>query len=386
MKGSRLGLSMLETSILVALIGVLCGMLLPAIQTSREVARSNQCRHRLGQLILAVQAYEADFARFPAGTTSRREPVSMFPGHDHQNWLVRVTPYLDGGSHFAETFDYGKSVYALSNRKLGLTVKNRFLQCPSSWYDGPNSHFVGIHDGRKVPIDSSNRGAFIANRFLVRDDFPDGLGHTMFLSEIFIDPNAPLPSLGWMSGTSVTLRTTGLDLALNVRSNPGAIPGVLYSETSSPYGAFRSPAETEAAMIERLRDAFPDDADEIRRLFEDNQIDAVFQLHEQQTETLFEPAEKTASEINADDELEMWEMEDAEFRVLQASSSFPTVPLGEAARAPLPIGSFHGASTFNAALGDGTLRSFSNTIDPQVRQQLGIRDDHRPLTVPGKQR
>jgi hypothetical protein len=50
-----------------AIIGVLAGLLLPAVNSAREAARKVSCVNRLRQLGLAMSEYEVNFKYFPAG-------------------------------------------------------------------------------------------------------------------------------------------------------------------------------------------------------------------------------------------------------------------------------------------------------------------------------
>ncbi len=66
MNGRR-GFTLVELLVVVAIIGVLIGLLLPAIQASREAARRTQCANQIRQLSIATANYASARSEFPAG-------------------------------------------------------------------------------------------------------------------------------------------------------------------------------------------------------------------------------------------------------------------------------------------------------------------------------
>lgn len=75
----RRGLTLVELLAVIAIIGVLAGLLLPAVQSVRESARSINCANNMRQLAGAIQSYTHQRGFLPPGGTGRPHHPSLCP-------------------------------------------------------------------------------------------------------------------------------------------------------------------------------------------------------------------------------------------------------------------------------------------------------------------
>lgn len=94
----RCGLSIIEIVVVIATIGLLLAILIPAIQYAREASRQVQCSSHIRQLVLATHLYESAHKRLPPGQC----PASG-------SLFCAILPYIERGELF-DRIDTTKSV------------------------------------------------------------------------------------------------------------------------------------------------------------------------------------------------------------------------------------------------------------------------------------
>jgi prepilin-type N-terminal cleavage/methylation domain-containing protein len=87
------GLTLIELMVVIAIIGILLALLLPAVQRAREAARRIQCSNNLKQLGLALHSYE---------NVHRKFPIDDNPG-PFQTFYTSVLPYVEHDNNSTTT-------------------------------------------------------------------------------------------------------------------------------------------------------------------------------------------------------------------------------------------------------------------------------------------
>jgi prepilin-type N-terminal cleavage/methylation domain-containing protein/prepilin-type processing-associated H-X9-DG protein len=88
---ARKGLTLVELLVVIAVIGLLVALLLPAVAKSREATRRTQCASNLRQLGLAIHAFaNVNRGRFPRNYHANKT------GQEDKGWTYTVMPFAEG--------------------------------------------------------------------------------------------------------------------------------------------------------------------------------------------------------------------------------------------------------------------------------------------------
>jgi len=93
MPSRRPAFTLVEVLVVIAIIGILMALLLPAVQSARESARRLKCSNNLHQLGLAMHNYHGVFNSFPPGFMVRGHLGTNTPGG--WAWGVFLMPYIE---------------------------------------------------------------------------------------------------------------------------------------------------------------------------------------------------------------------------------------------------------------------------------------------------
>jgi prepilin-type N-terminal cleavage/methylation domain-containing protein len=128
----RQGFTLVELLVVVAIIGTLVGLLLPAVQAARESARRSTCSNNLKQLSLALQSHHDARNILPPGAAggATYAPEAITPAGE-LSYVVRILPFIEQESLYALA-DLSKSYQSTPFTTSFNTVQLTTLLCPSA--------------------------------------------------------------------------------------------------------------------------------------------------------------------------------------------------------------------------------------------------------------
>jgi len=198
--------------VVIAIIGVLVALLLPAVQAAREAARRSSCGNNLKQMGVALHNYHDIFQNLPRGAWTDVDDdagfdddgygwaVSLLPQIEQENLYTRLDAAIKTGTPGAIQLYHGSAGTIIPG---GETVVSTY-RCPSSVLPDnlPASNPISgttLHDYKigyatcdyKVCAGEGDRGCFLKSRDAVNAgatkiafrDITDGTSNTIAIGE-----------------------------------------------------------------------------------------------------------------------------------------------------------------------------------------------------------
>jgi type II secretory pathway pseudopilin PulG len=123
--------------VVIAIIGILVALLLPAIQAAREAARRSQCSNHLKQLALGCLQHHDTHKLLPSGGWSWHwtgDPEMGFGREQPGSWLYHILPFIEEDALFQLGSDGAKDTITAQQR-TGAGQRDAtpvtILYCPS---------------------------------------------------------------------------------------------------------------------------------------------------------------------------------------------------------------------------------------------------------------
>ncbi|MBW3596760.1 MAG: DUF1559 domain-containing protein [Planctomycetes bacterium] len=194
MKHRQSAFTLVELLVVIAVIGVLVALLLPAVQAAREAARRMSCSNNLKQMALAVHNYESTYRRLPASTIV---DLSTNTTTNNLAWGVhgRILDFLEQtnlgdqidltqGWDVQMAIDAAKiEVFACPSDPGADQLRDTGAGKPRLW---PTTY--GFNMGTWFVFDPQTRrggnGAFYPNSHLPLAAFTDGTSNTILAAEV----------------------------------------------------------------------------------------------------------------------------------------------------------------------------------------------------------
>ncbi len=164
--GIRSGFTLTELVVVIAIVGALAGLLLPAVQMAREASRRTGCQNNLHQLALATLNHESVHRsvvghRFIGSLRNRIHKADS-------SAFTQLLPFLEQ-SNLAARFKTSSRTFALENR-AGFERCPSILRCPSSSVSRVTNLAVSFFDSTGVGTasetsDYAGNGGFLSPDF-----------------------------------------------------------------------------------------------------------------------------------------------------------------------------------------------------------------------------
>jgi prepilin-type N-terminal cleavage/methylation domain-containing protein/prepilin-type processing-associated H-X9-DG protein len=196
--GARRGFTLVETLVVVAIIGVLIGLLVPAVQKIRNAALRARCTNNLRQIGLALHHYHDSKRSLPPGC-SYRNGADPQP---HLSWCARLLPFLEQDALWQQTvqaFAEARFFQRAPHRPILGRVMPAFV-CPLDdmaavpserrFFQVAYTDYLGVEGTDQVKRD----GVLFLDSQVNLADVTDGASNTLMVGE---RPPSGLGNFGW---------------------------------------------------------------------------------------------------------------------------------------------------------------------------------------------
>jgi len=193
--------TLVELLVVIAVIGILVALLLPAVQMAREAARGTSCKNNLKQIGLALHNYHDLMGQFPAGWGA--DQPEGIPGW---GWASAILPQMEQ-QPLSHQIRRDLPIADPANAAVRVTVIKNYL-CPSDGtrpkvypigtggfpgddvdeasplFEVARSNYVGVFGTFELEdAPSAGNGVFFHNSIVEFASIADGLSNTLLVGE-----------------------------------------------------------------------------------------------------------------------------------------------------------------------------------------------------------
>jgi len=190
------GFTLIELLVVIATIGVLIGLLLPAVQRTREAANRIKCKNNLRQIGLALHAYNDRMGSLPPGyqTLVASDNSDLGPGW---GWAALLLDDIEQ-DNLKRRIRFDLQISDPANADVRVSVLSIYV-CPSEPQRDPftvidangnpicdvaRCSYTAMNGVLGVTSDAwDNNGVFIRNKAFRLTDITDGLSNTLLVGE-----------------------------------------------------------------------------------------------------------------------------------------------------------------------------------------------------------
>ena len=175
---------MVELLVIIAVIAILVGLGLPALQQTRETARRTSCSNNLRQLGIGLHNHHETLGSFPVGCVEWR---STDPASRQLAWSAYLLPFMEQVT-LSDSLDLDRPFDDSVNAVAASATISTF-RCPSGLrVNMPRdpfgiSDYGGIFGERINSPNSPAKGVMLIDVAVSASDILDGLSNTLIVAE-----------------------------------------------------------------------------------------------------------------------------------------------------------------------------------------------------------